>query len=223
MRTAVFRYSHEAVISTAGKVLQGEVFIELESPCLAVISGGSGSGKSTLLRAIAGLVETINASRILGNSSFPKGELPAWRSLVTLMMQDAPVIQGSIEENLSFPFRFKNRGRRKYDGRKARELLEMVGLGNLSLQADVLRLSGGERHRLGLVRGLLWDPPVLLADEALTGLEPELADRCFQLLREYAQRADRIVVAIFHERRFMQEADIRMEMRDGRLYRTHHH
>jgi putative ABC transport system ATP-binding protein len=211
-------YSHRGVYTRSGKKILGPVEIRLSSPCLAVVSGSSGSGKSTLLRSIAGLVEAAEPRWDLCGRRYLQGELPKWRSRVSLLMQDAPVLDGSVEENLSFPFRLRYAGPRRFDLQEARRLLSEVRLEALDLDGPASKLSGGERHRLSLVRGLLWNPDVLLADEPLTGLEPELADHCFELLRLYVQREGKIVICVLHEHRFSEMADYRFRVEDGRLY-----
>jgi len=211
-------YSHKGVFTRRGKEILGAVEIHLSSPCLAVVSGSSGSGKSTLLRSIAGLVEPAEPRWGLCGRQYQQGELPRWRSRVSLLMQDAPVLDGSVEENLSFPFRLRYAGPRRFDPQEAGRLLSEVRLDDLDLDGPASKLSGGERHRLSLVRGLLWSPDVLLADEPLTGLEPELADHCFELLRLYVQTEDKIVICVLHEHRFSEMADRRFRVEDGRLY-----
>ncbi len=182
-----------------GRVLYEGVELELPPGRLTVLEGASGSGKSTLLRQVAGLVPAPGVRRVLAGESYPRQALPRWRSRVTLMAQDAPVLPGTLQWNLEFPFRFRNAAGRVLDVGRARELLEAVGLGGIAPDRDVSTLSGGERHRLALVRGLLWDPPVLLADEPFSGLDPEAAAVCAGLLAEHAARPDRAVLAVLHD------------------------
>ena len=99
------------------------------------------------------------------------------------------------------------------------EIIKEVKLDHIPLDDHVSRLSGGERHRLGLARGLLWEPPVLIADEPLTGLEPELADRCFELLKDYSRQKDAIVICVLHQERFAKKADQWLRLEDGTLHR----
>ena len=54
---------------------------------------------------------------------------------------------------------------------------------------------------------MLWDPPVLLADEPLSGLDEETAVVCFDLLLEFARRPGHGALCVFHERVFADRVD----------------
>ena len=203
-----------------GRHLLQNITLNFTPPCLCVISGPSGSGKTSLLRAVCGLNRARVGKRILNEKKYPDRQLPQWRARVTLLLQDAPCIQGTIRQNLAFPFFFRNCPYKHFDADKAELLLDQVGLGHFDLEHNIEGLSGGERHRLALVRGLLWSPPVLLCDEPLSGLEPELADRCFQLLLEFSKNRPAVVLCVLHEERFTKLADVTMRLKDGTLHRA---
>ncbi len=201
------------------QVLRG-IHLHFQSPDFVVINGPSGCGKSTLLRAVAGLNPAQVPLRRLNGKTFHEKTLPAWRARVTLLLQDAPCIEGTVLENLTFPFSFKAAANRSFSEVEIMETLEKVKLGHIPLDSDVARLSGGERHRLGIVRGLLWSPQVLMADEPLSGLEPELADKCFQVLRAYARQKDAVIICVLHEERFARKADQWLRLENGTLHRV---
>ncbi len=203
-----------------GRRLLRGVTLQIDPPCLCVITGPSGSGKTSLLRAIVGLNKANVLERRLGDVIYPDKRLSEWRSKVTLLLQDAPCIPGTIEENLSFPFAFKNSGSHRFSRDEAIKLMEWVGLGHFGLSHSVDGFSGGERHRLSLVRGLVWAPPVLLADEPLAGLEPELAQKCFDLLLDFSRQRPAVVICVLHEERFAKQADLLFRLKDGTLHRT---
>ena len=209
-------------IDPLGRHLLRHVTLALSPPCLCVISGPSGSGKTSLLRAICGLNNASVGVRRIGDTTYSPKKLPHWRTQVTLLLQDAPCLPGSIRDNLSFPFSFKNNPGRVFEPDRAMRLLKRVKLSQFHLDHQVDGLSGGERHRLALVRGLLWAPPVLLADEPLSGLEPELAQECFELLKDYARQGPNTVICVLHEERFAKQADISLRLKDGTLHRADH-
>ena len=201
-----------------GRRLLRGVSVSFTPPTLCVITGPSGSGKTSLLRAISGLNKAHVPERRLGNRTYSDRRLPEWRSRVTLLLQDAPCIEGTIRDNLAFAFSFKNALNKEFSEKEACELLKRVGLDHFGLDHTVNGLSGGERHRLSLVRGLLWAPPVLLADEPLSGLEPELAQVCFELLYEYSHKRPAVVICVLHQERFARQADTVLRLKDGTLH-----
>ena len=91
-----------------------------------------------------------------------------------------------------------------------------VGL-EIPVDRDVSTLSGGERHRLALIRGLLWDPTVMVADEPLSGLDADAAEACFELLLRFAHRPGRALLVVLHRRELGARADARIHLDDGRL------
>jgi len=195
-----------------GRRLYRSVTVALEEGCLTVLEGPSGGGKSTLLRQVAGLASSENVTRELSGRRWVEKDLPGWRSGVTLLMQDAPIIPGSVLENLNFPYGLKSAGDRIFDAERADHMLHEVGLGTIAVERPASTLSGGERHRLAIVRALLWEAPVLLADEPLSGLDGPLASRCFNLLREHARRPGHAVLCVLHDPAMGQGADRRLRL-----------
>ena len=193
------------------------VSVALEASQCVAIEGPSGGGKSTLLRHLTGLAWSPEANRRLDGEAYPGAKLPAWRSKVTLAAQDAPMIPGSIIDNLSFPFLQTAGCERSLDEARAERFMAAVGLGNLPADREVRKLSGGERHRLAMVRGLLWDPPVLVADEPLSGLDPEAAAASFDLLLDFAHRPGRLLLIVLHDPEMNSRADRHLHLEGGRL------
>ncbi len=200
-----------------GRQLFDDVSLAFEAGSCVAIEGPSGGGKSTLLRQITALAWTPGATRRLDGEAYEGVQLPAWRARVTLMAQDASMIAGTLRDNLALPFSMRAGRERPFSEAEAVRLLAEVGLERLPLEREVRTLSGGERHRVALVRGLLWDPPVLVVDEPLAGLDPESADRCFELLLEFARRDGRLLLAVFHDPQRNGRADRRLRLADGRL------
>jgi putative ABC transport system ATP-binding protein len=203
-----------------GRTLFTDVSLGLDDGECVVIEGPSGGGKSTLLRHLAALAHGTEAERRLAGTSYAGGSLPDWRAAVTLVAQDAPMIQGTVEQNLRFPFDQRRGRERRFEVEAARRLLAAVDLGQIPLERDVRTLSGGERHRLGLVRGLLWDPPVLVADEPVSGLDPETERRAFDLLLSCARRSGRLAICVLHDPRLADLADCRLRLHAGGLDRV---
>ncbi len=215
--TAFFECGPFSARDGEGRVLFEDVSLSLDDGGCVAIEGPSGGGKSTLLRHLTGLAWSPDARRGLDGVDYPCTQLPVWRSQVTLVAQDAPMIAGTVGENLAFPFAQRAGKGRTFDANQAAGRLESVGLGRLPLDREIRTLSGGERHRIALVRGLLWDPPVLVADETLSGLDPEAVTASFDLLLSFARRPGRLVICVFHDSALNARADRHLRLANGRL------
>ena len=200
-----------------GRVLFDNASIALADGQGVAVEGPSGSGKSTLLRHITALAWAPAAKRHLGGESFSGSALPVWRSRVSLVAQDAPMVTGSVRDNLGFPFSLRAGRDRRYDDVRAAALMTQVGLERLPFDREVRTLSGGERHRLALVRALLWDPPVLVADEPLAGLDPDIAAVCFDLLLRFGRRPGRLLICVLHDPEMNARVDHRLRLVSGHL------
>jgi putative ATP-binding cassette transporter len=159
--------------------------------------GPSGAGKRMLLRAIAGIWR-FGSGRI---------EIPIGSR--TLFLPQRPYLPiGSLREALTYPEPATGA-----DDVRAREVLELVGLGPLANRLDDREhwqqfLSGGEQQLLGIARALLQEPDWLFLDEATSGLDEPTERRVYHLLAERLPRtglvsiADRPTVASFHDRQW---------------------
>ncbi len=199
-----------------GRILFADAVVRLPESKTVILEGVSGSGKSTLMRHVAALAQTAPAQRKLLGDSYADGRIPLWRARVTLMAQDAPMLPGSLRHNLEFPFHFRNASVQKTDLDRALELMAEAGL-DVPLDRDAATLSGGERHRLALVRGLLWDPPVLLADEPFSGLDPESASACLDLLLRFVGRPGHTALLAIHDIELGSASNARIRLVNGRL------
>lgn len=160
---------------------------------IVALVGASGSGKTTLLRCLNGL-ETIDAGdlHIAGHRLEPGAsdeQLTRLRLDVGMVLQDYQLFPHlSVLDNLCLAPQVVRRKTRAEAERRARELLEQVGLADRQ-RARPSELSGGQKQRVALARALAQDVKVLLLDEPTSALDRKTRDEIVENLRRLVKHA----------------------------------
>lgn len=189
---------------------------------LTVVTGPSGSGKSTLLYALSGL-QTVDAGCIhwAGTDIVPLGETARdrWRrKTIGMVFQDFHLIEElSPLDNVLVPAWF-SRFRAGPLRDRAAALMEEFGVP--ASRRRLSDLSRGERQRVALARALLFDPPVILADEPTASLDREAGGKVIDSLRLLARDRARLVLAVSHDPDLIAAADRVLRLEHGRITET---
>ena len=167
------------------------------------IIGMSGAGKSTLVRSI-NMLERPTSGRILIDGrdlgALTEAELREERRSITMIFQGFNLLmQRNCQKNVCFPLELAGVGKREAE-RRARELLELVGLADKA-GAYPAQLSGGQQQRVAIARALALTPDVLFFDEPTSALGPELTGEVLNVIRQLAQE-DMTMVIVTHEMSF---------------------
>src|SRR5881409_541021 len=187
---------------------------------LVAVIGKSGSGKSTLLHLLGGLdradAGTIEVAGVRVHLEDEHGLTRLRRRHVGFVFQAfhlLPELTGY--ENVLLPARFAGDGRDAAPG--ARSLIRELGLAEAASRRPG-SLSGGEQQRLAIVRALVHEPALVLADEPTGNLDLDSGANVLRLLRAVADEG-RGVVLVTHDRDAALVADRMLELRAGRLHR----
>ena len=202
--------------------------LAVEGASMVAIIGSSGAGKSTLLRCINRLVEPTSGSITLNGVELThlKGrELRLARRRIGMVFQGFNLVDRlTVMENvqsgrLGYISTWAAVTRRypRADIRRAYDLMERVGIAQYaSTRAD--SLSGGERQRVGVVRALMQEPEILLADEPTASLDPKTSEAIMGLMRDLARELNLpVLINIHNVTEARQYADRIVGMRYGRI------
>ena len=136
------------------------------------ITGSSGSGKSVFLRALA-LLDAPTSGQVLWNHRpIANADIPEYRSRICYLSQRPALIDGTVLDNLRFPFSLKSLRKRHFELATVTALLQHAGKSPDFLAKNASDLSGGESQVVALIRSLQLKPEVLLLDEPTAALDP---------------------------------------------------
>lgn len=205
------------------QVLHGVDFAVPRGARVALV-GPSGAGKSTILALVERFYDPTSGVVRLGGIDLRALERTELRAQLGYVEQDAPVLAGSLRDNLTL-------GTPGASDEDCVRVLREVNLGEVldrspaGLEAEVgengVMLSGGERQRLAIARALLAAPPILLLDEAtasLDGLNEQLLRAAIDRVSE-----NRTLLIIAHRLSTVVDSDLIVVLEHGRVIGTGTH
>jgi lipoprotein-releasing system ATP-binding protein len=198
-----------------------DVNLQLEPGDALAVLGPSGSGKSTLLHIVGTLDTPTSGSVRLGATdpfALSEKELAHFRNRhIGFVFQDHYLLpQCSVLENVLIPTLAGGADDRSALAKRARQLLDKVGLGQ-RLEHRPAELSGGERQRVAVARALIFHPPLLLADEPTGNLDRHTAQTVGQLLLGMQREENTMLIVVTHSPELARTLPRQQEMVDGTL------
>ncbi len=198
LRNITFKYEHN------NKLILHNVNLVLNKGALYVITGESGTGKTTTLNLLMGLLKPIKG-KVLINEHI---DIDNVYNLKCAIVEQEPVLfDGSIYDNIVM-------GRNNI---KMEDIMFYINKFKLSHivennsglhnKTDKIykKLSTGEKHRIALIRAIVGNPDIIVADETTSNLDQPTSNIIIQQLKMLAKQ--RIVVAVTHDTLFMNNAD----------------
>lgn len=176
------------------------------------VTGPSGSGKSVFLRGLA-MLDALDGGQLFWRNQLVSGAgIPAYRRHVSYIAQRPAMLEGTVEDNLRYPFSLKVYQGQAFDRAAALRLAEQAGRDDRFFGKHASELSGGEAQIAALIRVLQLAPDVLLLDEPTAALDPASSREIEALVSAWfngAQPGGRAYVWVSHD----QEQALRMSER----------
>ncbi|KAB8121858.1 MAG: lipoprotein ABC transporter ATP-binding protein [Candidatus Phytoplasma cynodontis] len=192
--------------------------INLPKKGFIFVLGKSGSGKTTLFNILSG-IDTADsgdvwvAGKFLNKLSIK--ELDDYRNgMIDFIFQDFHFIEEiNVLENIKLIFHLQNK---KPDEKKIDSLFEELGLDKKIKYRKINELSGGQKQRISIIRALLKDSKIILADEPTNNLDNITGQKVYEKLKEESKK--KLVIMITHdESKLCDYADQIIRMNNGIL------
>ncbi len=213
---------YEVPEATIRRTVLDELSLEINKGDRIAILGPSGSGKSTLLNVMSSLdVPNSGTVQIDGDeiSSLNSDQLAQFRNKkIGFVFQSHHLLpQLSLLENVLLPYLpEKDKAVKKEAEKRALDLLGFVGLSNQIHQRPG-QMSGGECQRAAVVRALIHEPKLILADEPTGSLDKESADQLAKLFVRINEEQAVTMVVVTHSQDLAQHMNRICRIEDGKI------
>ncbi len=197
-----------------------ELNLKVPSGEFLALMGPSGSGKSTLLNLIGGLDKPTRGSVSVGGErldGLSERQLAAWRArhigFVFQLYNLMPTL--NAERNVELPLlltHLSKEQRRKH----VAAALDVVGLSHRAKHFP-RTLSGGEQQRVGIARGIVTDPTLLLCDEPTGDLDRKAGDGILDLLQALNSQHGKTIIMVTHDPHASARASRTVHLDKGQL------
>lgn len=190
---------------------------------LMMLVGPSGCGKTTLISVIAGILnQDSGLCELFGENLYAmrsKDKLRFRAKNIGFVFQAFNLLPSlNAAENVSIPLIIQGE-KRAVAERKAKEVLDKVGLGN-RWKSRPSELSGGQQQRVAIARALVHNPRLIVCDEPTSALDHTTGNIVMNLLKEVALQHDRALVIVTHDARIFEFADKIAQMDDGHIVKV---
>lgn len=162
---------------------------------ITTLVGPSGAGKTTLLKLCNGLLTATAGDIVIGTQSISTILPTTLRQKVGMALQAAPMINGTVYDNLCLPKKLHNDN---LSEQGALRFLEDVHLPASLLHQQARDLSGGQRQRVSIARTLVNAPPILLLDEITSALDHTASLEIEQLITQLNTKYGVTIIWITH-------------------------
>ena len=194
-----------------GTVIQ-DINLQVDKNDLVVIKGESGAGKSTILKLLNRFCDYTEGKILFNNRELKGFSIVELRSSIIYLPQIPVMIEGKIEENLSFPFNFRAHKVKEFDKANALKWLDFFRL-DMSLHADAHKLSIGQKQRIALIRSMILMPKVLLLDEPVGSLDKKNRQIIEQKIESLTRTSGVTVIMVTH-------GDVSSSFSDCRIFQV---
>jgi lipoprotein-releasing system ATP-binding protein len=199
-----------------------DISLQINKGDALAIIGPSGSGKSTLLNIMGTLDKPVSGTVLINGAditTLKEDELAKLRNrhIGFIFQKHLLLPQLSLLENILLPtVPINDKNYTKQAAERAKELLQKVGLGDKTNQLPG-KLSVGECQRAAVVRALINQPEIVLADEPTGSLDKSSAEKLGEILKNLNVEFDVALVVVTHSQQLAEKMDLTFSLINGKL------
>ena len=185
--------------------------------------GRSGAGKSTLVNLLLRFYDVDGGAILIDNQNISDVTQESLRQQIGMVTQDTSLLHRTVRENIAYG-RPDATDEQIISAAKQAHAWEFIqhlsdAKGNVGLDTQVgergVKLSGGQRQRIAIARALLRNSPIVILDEATTGLDPASTSAVLEAIDELV--AGRTTLTVTHDPQAAMRADRVVWIQDGRI------
>ena len=187
------------------------------------ISGKSGTGKTTFINLLTGLIEP-NSGNVLFDGLHVKENLTNYQSIIGYVSQNVVLMDESIKKNVAFELDAK-----LIDEEKVKQSLQSVDLWewvesqeeglDTSVGEGGIKISGGQKHRIGIASALYKDPDILIFDEPTTALDKATETEVMSTILNLSFTDEKTIIIVSHDLNILKRCKERFEIKNNNIYK----
>ena len=180
------------------------------------IVGSTGSGKTTLITLIAGLIKPSEGSLIIDNQKLKNSNVSAWKNMIAYVPQETIIINGSISDNITLGLESnidKFKMIKVLKTAKLDKFLSYIDSKNIMGERGI-KISGGERQRIGLARAIYDDKEIIILDEPFSALDKKTAEK---ILTDIKKLKKYTIIIVTHDKFVIPFCDNIITLSNGNL------
>jgi ATP-binding cassette subfamily B protein len=201
-----------------------DVTFRVESGQVAAVVGPTGAGKTTLVSLIPRFYDPTAGSVRIGGRDIREFRLDSLRRQISFVFQETILFRASIWDNIAYgkPNASRRDILRASEAANAHEFIKDMPEGYDTMVGERgVTLSGGQRQRIAIARAIIRDTPILILDEASSGLDAASEKLVFEALDRLMKGKTSLVIA--HRLSTVRNADVIFVVQDGRIVERDRH